>query len=172
MNRKKIKIGKSSATNLIEKCRHTDSECFLRVAGEIVKRTPKGFPELGLPVAEPLRVEKLNIEQGGDGPVNLKIQLRNFDLKGLSKVQFVSFAGLEKIDDGKITVTLKFPHLELDGPYKIDGKVLILPVQGNGKASLKFRKFPSSFQMVLIFNKIFFLRGHQRGVEAENLEKL
>lgn len=54
----------------------------MRVANEILKRGKQGYPEIGLPVFDPLRIEKLNIEQGGDGPVNLKIALRNFDMKG------------------------------------------------------------------------------------------
>lgn len=128
----------SSAENQ-EKCRHSDEACFIRVAHQIVQRANIGYPELGLPVSEPLRIEKLNIEQGGDGPVNLKIHLRNFDLRGLSATKFTRFEGLtSNTDRSKLTVKFNVPQLELDGPYKIDGKVLILPVQGNGKTSMKF----------------------------------
>lgn len=83
----------------------------------------------------------MNIEQGGEGPVNLKINLRNFDFKGLSGVKFTKFVGFKKdFDKKKMEIHFIFPVLKIEGPYMLNGKVLVLPVQGNGIANMTFCK--------------------------------
>lgn len=90
-----------------------------------------GYPELGLPVFDPLKIDKLNIEQGGNSPVNLKIHLKNFELIGLSGVKFTSIQGFKKdYDNAKMELKFSIPSWQIFGPYKFDGRVLILPVQG------------------------------------------
>ena len=96
-----------------------------------INEWPTGYPELGLPVFDPLKIDKLNIEQGGNSPVNLKIHLRNFQLIGLSGVNFVSIEGFQKeFDNAKMELKFTIPTWQILGPYKFDGRVLILPVQG------------------------------------------
>lgn len=120
--------------------------CFTKVATEIVSKGKKGYPELGLPVLDPLSIDKMDIEQGGDSPVNLKINLRNFYIRGLSDMKFTKIDGFKKdYDKTKTEIRFKFPVLRIEGPYKLNGKVLVLPVQGDGIANLTFREFNSSF---------------------------
>ena len=99
-----------------------------------------GYPDLGLPVFDPLRLEKLNIEQGenflfdwfkphksiigffisslgGNSPVNLKIHLRNFDLIGLSGVKFISIQGFQKeFHNQKMELKFTIPSRQIFGP--------------------------------------------------------
>lgn len=83
----------------------------------------------------------MNIEQGGSGPVNLKIFLRNFDLNGLSNVKFSRIDGFPaNFEKAKMEFHFNYPEMHIKGPYKIEGKVLILPVQGDGIANLTFCK--------------------------------
>lgn len=46
------------------------------------------------------------------------------------------FRGFEKDPKGQFEIRLKGPVLYLVGPYKISGRVLILPVQGEGKSNM------------------------------------
>lgn len=107
------------------------NKSFKIVLKLIVYKISAGFPELGLPVFDPLKLRALDIEQGGNSPVNLKIHLRNFELIGLSRTKFISIQGFTK-DYDKARMELKFniPSWQILGPYKIDGRVLILPVAG------------------------------------------
>ena len=90
-----------------------------------------GFSELGLPVFDPLKLRSLDIEQGGNSPVNLKIHLRNFELIGLSRTKFTSIQGFTKdYDNARMELKFNIPSWQIFGPYKIDGRVLILPVAG------------------------------------------
>lgn len=97
-----------------------------------------GYPELGLPVFDPLRLQKLDIEQGenffllltsnrnfflhkgGNSPVNLKIHLKNFDLAGLSGVKFTSIQGFQKdFNNQKTELKFTIPSWQILGPYKV-----------------------------------------------------
>lgn len=114
----------------------------MRVANEVVARALNGYPELGLPVLDPLRIEKMNVDQGGDGPVNLKISLRNINLIGLSGTRFTKIEGFrQNIDRSKIEIRFIHPVMRIEGPYKLNGKVLVLPVQGSGIANISLCEF-------------------------------
>lgn len=125
-----------------QKCLNGDSACMIKVANEILSKAKQGYFELGLPIFDPLKIEKMKIEQGGDGPVNLNINLRNFELKGLSGVKVTQINGFRKdFERAKMEIRFNYPILSIYGPYKLEGKVLVLPVQGDGIANLTFCKF-------------------------------
>lgn len=95
---------------------------------------------MGLPVFEPLRIEKLDIVQP-DGPVTLKLYFKNIDLHGLSDSKLVKVSGFNKITDkARLEVGINFPMLRIQGPYKVDGRIQVLPVQGTGLANMTFSK--------------------------------
>jgi hypothetical protein len=94
-----------------------------------------------MPVIDPLFIKKIGIDQGGSGPVNLKLDLSNAQMEGFSQLKFRSIQGLGKnIDKAKIDIKYFHPLYALTGDYKANGKVLILPVQGEGKANITFCK--------------------------------
>jgi hypothetical protein len=54
-----------------------------------------------------------------------------------SKFGFVIHSGFEKDPrKSKFELHARVPRIELDSKYKVDGKVLILPITGNGKSNL------------------------------------
>lgn len=113
----------------------------MKVANEIIASKSNGFPGLGLPVLDPLKIDRMKIESGGDRPVNLKLNFKDVDLIGLSKLRFYSVSGFgSEIDKSKIELKFTIPALTIRGPYKANGRVLVLPVQGDGIASLTFCK--------------------------------
>lgn len=62
-------------------------------------------------------------------------------MEGFSRLKFRSIQGLGKnIDKAKIELKYYHPLYSLTGDYKANGKVLILPVQGEGKANITFCK--------------------------------
>lgn len=71
--------------------------------------------------------------------MNLKMLLRNIDLHGLSELKFTKIDGFRRdYDKAKMELRFRYPVMHIQGPYKLDGKVLVLPVQGNGVANLTF----------------------------------
>lgn len=48
----------------------------------------KGYPGLNLPSIDPLRINEINIDQGTESPVNIKLHFQNIDLIGLKDAVF------------------------------------------------------------------------------------
>lgn len=123
------------------------------MANEVISKGKTGYPELGLGIFDPLKVDKMDIHQT-TGPVMLKVDLRNFDFKGFADVKFSKVEGFRKeFEKAKIELRFKFPKIGIEGPYKLEGKVLILPVQGNGNCNLTFCEF---LKLLKIFNQTIF----------------
>lgn len=96
-----------------------------------------GYPGLNLPVLDPLAIDKMQISQGGDSPINIVMDFKEIVLTGVSKANAYKATGFTRnMEGGKITLKIKVPALSLMGPYKINGKVLILPIQGIGQSNL------------------------------------
>jgi Haemolymph juvenile hormone binding protein (JHBP) len=111
------------------------------MANSIVSRGKTGYPELGLGVFDPLRVDKMLIHQK-TGPVLLKIDLKNFKFGGLSDIKFSKVDGFRReFEKAKIEMKFIYPVLNFNGPYKLEGKVLILPVAGSGICNMTFCEF-------------------------------
>lgn len=110
----------------------------MRVANGILARGRQGYPELGLPVFDPLKIASMNVEQL-NGPVNVKINMQNIVMRGLSDIRFSKIEGFGRdFDKAKMELRFVFPRLELNGPYKLTGQILILPVNGNGITNMTF----------------------------------
>lgn len=100
-----------------------------------------GYAELGLPVLDPLFIKKIDIEQGR-GPVELNLNLNNAIIEGFSGVRFRSIQGLGKnLDKAKVEIKYYQPNFQLSGNYKASGKVLVFPVQGDGRANITLCEF-------------------------------
>lgn len=123
---------------------------MVRVANGIMARGRSGFPQLGLPVFDPLRIGSMNINQGNGGPVSIKISFRDFDLGGLSGIKFTKISGFGKdFNRTKLQFDYVYPTMSIQGPYKLDGKVLVLPVQGDGLANMTFCEYFSAIDVSL-----------------------
>lgn len=91
----------------------------------------KGFPQLGLPQLDPLRITKMDLEQGEQSSVNIKLNFRNITFSGLSQSQVYKVSGFNRNPQGdKIDIRFKTPKIVIFGPYTSIGRVLVLPIQG------------------------------------------
>lgn len=108
---------------------------MIDVANEIVKKND--FKSLGLPPLDPLAIEKLDIEQGGNHSVQISLKLRKVHLIGLSDAKIYKISGFQSNPDrNKLEIKMKSPLGKIEGPYSINGKVLVLPIQGKGTITL------------------------------------
>ncbi|XP_055634735.1 protein takeout-like [Toxorhynchites rutilus septentrionalis] len=116
-------------------CKQGDDKCLLeRIADTFSKHFP-GIPEVNLVALDPLKIEKMDIVQGGEGPINIVLNFKNVDLTGLSKSTIKKASGFTA-DPTKMDLQFLVPVASLVGGYKIKGKVLILPIQGDGKSNM------------------------------------
>lgn len=101
-------------------------ECCLQHGKEALPYIIKGDKRFGIPNMLPLTIPQIDIEAGE----NLKILLKNAKVFGLDKtiLNRVKFDA----DAKKLTINITIPQLDLRGNYQIDGRVLVLPIKGNG----------------------------------------
>jgi len=127
-----------------------DSPCLVRVINQVISSKKEGYPELGIPPFDPLKVEKMDIVSAGDGPVSLKLYLKNIEIFGLSGIEFSSIEGFNHIEEtGKIDMKFNIPFMQILGPYKVEGRMLVLPVQGDGIANMTLLGLDTQLKMLV-----------------------
>jgi Haemolymph juvenile hormone binding protein (JHBP) len=96
----------------------------------------KGIPELGLFQLDPMKIEVLNVTQE-TGPVSVFINFINLELLGLAKAKIYKISGFNK-DSNSLEIRFKTPLAQCISPYKVSGKILIIPLSGEGNSKLVF----------------------------------
>ncbi|XP_057657191.1 circadian clock-controlled protein daywake-like [Diorhabda carinulata] len=101
-------------------------DCCLSHGKEALPYILKGDRRFGIPNMIPLTIPQIDVDAGN----NLKILLKNIEVFGLDKtiLNKVKF----DTDAKKLMINISIPQLSLRGNYEIDGRILILPIRGNG----------------------------------------
>lgn len=131
-------------------CKKTDpklGEC-VRDAVHVAVRdlAAKGAKEFGVFPIEPLMIKQLDIDQG-TGPVSIKLNFKDLQIYGLA----AAHVGVVKaeVDKYHFVAPLTLPDgVHLKGQYKIDGKVLVLPIKGEGACDLKLSNITGMVELV------------------------
>lgn len=111
------------------------------------------FKEFGLPEIDPLLIEKMDIEQGGNKSVQVHIKFRKVNLFGLSDARVYKISGFQADPDrNKLEIKFKTPLGVVEGPYSINGNVLVLPIQGKGNIKMELQNL--DFTMKFLTKKI------------------
>lgn len=121
----------------------------------MLKHYSSGNSDLALEPIDPFKIDAMTVDQSS-GPVNILAQLTRFDILGFSGAKIYKLSGFE---NDLIDLHMKMPFATLAGPYKINGNILILPVNGAGKMRLHFSKifllFVNDF-CIKSFKKIYY----------------
>ncbi|CAH1404687.1 unnamed protein product [Nezara viridula] len=128
------------ASDYFEICHTSDPKFNECVANTLIKlrgKLMKGIPSLNLLPIDPLEVEKMELRQGSGENFHIYQKLTDLKVYGLSNYSIDNF----KFDYKKkqLNQTLSFPLVKLDGAYEIDGKILILPINGKGNVTYTCR---------------------------------
>ncbi|KAF6200078.1 hypothetical protein GE061_006379 [Apolygus lucorum] len=112
------------------------NDCLKDALQNVIPFFVEGIPNLGVHSLDPLHFDQISIGKGS-GPVSLDLDFMDFDVTGIKDVT------VDSVDtDWKIMrLEGSTPKLELKGKYKIDGKVLVLPVTGLGDCLLEMDNF-------------------------------
>ncbi|KAH8288823.1 hypothetical protein KR054_010240, partial [Drosophila jambulina] len=92
-------------------------------------RLMEGIPELFIPSMEPLVVPQVKMDQDS-GAIYLHSVYRNVKVTGISK-HTVNELRLEP-SKLKFIVSLTFPKLHMESAYSIKGKIMMMPLLGDG----------------------------------------
>ncbi|KAI8120792.1 Protein takeout [Lucilia cuprina] len=134
----------------IPRCHTGDTDCVVRTSVNLIRKYARtGYPSAAFPPIEPFHLKQFDISDGRGGSLNLKLNFRDVDVAGLSGVNFDRAVGF-----GADPATSKFemygvlPKVTLRGKYTADGRILILPIRGDGNAdiTLENSKFSVKFK--------------------------
>ncbi|XP_032291365.1 protein takeout isoform X3 [Drosophila virilis] len=117
-------------------CKYGDSKCIVKLINELIsEKATRGAPDFNLMKLDPLPVPTTNVKQGEDSPVNIDLTFKDNKVHGIStmKIRKVKF---RQGYDTKARNTIKCGSYIMVGPYIIKGKVLILPINGDGLSNL------------------------------------
>ncbi|XP_063224810.1 protein takeout-like [Bacillus rossius redtenbacheri] len=122
----------------ITPCRYDDPEldaCALREARKALKTVVGGDRKYRIPNLEPLLIQELKVDQSNGGrAIGFSFVAYNCSMSGLSDVT-VHAVRLD-LKARHVEYDLEFPRLEVKADYTANGKVLLLPITGTGKANI------------------------------------
>ncbi|EDV91332.1 protein takeout [Drosophila grimshawi] len=118
-------------------CKYGDGECIVKFINDLVsKKSATGDRDINLVQIDPLPVAKLQLKQGEDSPVNIDLTFTDNKLVGLSTMTYTKVKGFGKNLAQKHELLWNIKKISVLGPYTISGKVLILPISGNGVSNM------------------------------------
>lgn len=109
-------------------------QCIANSARDAIVSMAGGLKSFKILPVEPLTMESVKIG-GSQGSVSLKQEYRNIKLYGLTKGLVVKNYHIDW-DKCLLTSEAYNPRVDFVADYKLDGKILLLPVKGSGKSNI------------------------------------
>ncbi|CAH0553016.1 unnamed protein product [Brassicogethes aeneus] len=105
------------------------NDCALKSGIEALPHLLEGDKKYGIQTLNPYYVDLIEVNQG-----DLKVNLKKPVTTGLEKVTLKAV----KIDTEtkKMSINTLFHNIVVTGNYEISGKILILPIEGQGKLNI------------------------------------
>ncbi|XP_055327033.1 protein takeout-like [Sitodiplosis mosellana] len=116
----------------IPQCAIGDTNCIKETTNLVLSQFYGGEPKVALAKMDPLQIQRMQIKQGGNSPVNIDLSFNNVELHGLKDFHCTYVKGFGPDPNGQYEMRAKGPLFILKGPYTINGRILVLPIQGNG----------------------------------------
>ncbi|XP_055910644.1 uncharacterized protein LOC129945005 [Eupeodes corollae] len=120
----------------IKPCKAGDQKCLIETINKIIETKYMGDPDLNLISIDPLHIDFMEVKQPKASPVSIDLSFRNSEVYGYKNFRVFKVRGFGENPEGKHSVYFKGPAASLVGDYKIDGKILILPIVGEGKSNI------------------------------------
>ncbi|CAH2229105.1 jg2549 [Pararge aegeria aegeria] len=131
----------------LDKCKLEDSACMIKAFQNAIPTFTNGIPELGVEVMDVMEFDdtvKFDI-------AGFSLSFANGRLKGLKNIVINTV----KWDISNKTLYLEYtaPSFALSGKYVADGRILILPITGDGDMKLKIKNMNVKVLLSLDMNK-------------------
>ncbi|XP_060862963.1 protein takeout-like isoform X2 [Metopolophium dirhodum] len=91
----------------------------------------KGIPEMHILPLDPVMVPSVTLKQDSAGSVNFVALFT--DLKGYGAKNFQMQTIKASFKNQSLDIDLNLPLFRIESRYEVNGKILILPIKGNGK---------------------------------------
>ncbi|XP_061390854.1 protein takeout-like [Musca vetustissima] len=146
-------------TSDFPKCKNGDSACLVKTANEVVHKYHTGNRDVNLIPFDPLRVKVFELEKNPSSPVNVGFKFNDIEVYGLKNMHVTAFDGLRADMKGRNNFEATVPEVIIKGHYQLEGRVLLLPVVGNGQSEIKIKnvkiKYAFDFKPVVKNGKTY-----------------
>ncbi|XP_054726280.1 protein takeout-like [Anastrepha obliqua] len=119
----------------IKRCVAGDGKCIIENINVIFNKKNQGDESFGLTKLEPFTMDDFSIRQDPASPVAIYLALNNPVVYGSKNVRATKVKGFGKTPEGRHEILLEAPYISMLSDYVIDGKVLILPIKGEGRSN-------------------------------------
>lgn len=98
--------------------------------------------EKSIGIIEPLRLNRVRVISGDNGPVGINATLKKVVVHGFKDVQILENVYSQKPNINKVTwnTILFLPTLKFDSQLRVVGRILLIPLNGNGKFNFEASK--------------------------------
>ncbi|XP_017140200.1 uncharacterized protein LOC108154438 [Drosophila miranda] len=163
-------LGASLAAELpgdIEKCRFGDSPCLVKTINALIKRYPKGIPEIGLPPLDEYNFPDAPIvDTPHRGPIWMTFNMRDNVNKGFNNATITHVEGfLREPTKQQIILKARLPRLLHEATYDMQGRFLLFVANTTGKLQSDFQ----NFRLTLTIKVILEYRNNKRYLKIYDL---
>ncbi|CAL7939394.1 unnamed protein product [Xylocopa violacea] len=119
-------------------CHRSDpflNECIKQSAIALKPYLRNGIPALRIPACEPLCLQEIEIDQTS-GPIYIRAMYSNVSIFG--GTNFIPKSIRFDLEKNRIRLKVYLPRLEMVSNYNLDGKIMMLPITGDGIAHGNF----------------------------------
>ncbi|KAF2900824.1 hypothetical protein ILUMI_05363 [Ignelater luminosus] len=132
-----------------QRCKHDDpkfSECMKDAVQTSLLKLENGISSLKVPTIQPLNVPSITIGEG-KGAVNVVQKYKNYNLYDLSTGKIGNFNA--KITDNEFSMEfdIDYEEVRFEADYSFNGRILLLPIIGDGKCTVKLQKLKAKFTL-------------------------
>ncbi|KAI8120797.1 Protein takeout [Lucilia cuprina] len=145
----------------IQKCKSSNNEdCITKSFMKVLELYSYGNAEFGLPNISAITLKELIFaESAADSPVQLNFKFNSVVVGGLEKLKVLRIQGFDKNLTKPLELDILVPQVTIDGDYIMNGKLLLLPLNGKGKGRVDFKnivfKFKAKIELEQRNNKNF-----------------
>ncbi|XP_064554025.1 circadian clock-controlled protein daywake [Drosophila montana] len=152
----------------IKKCHFGDSRCLVGSINDLIKRYPKGIPEIGLPPLDATRLEDVAIlDKPNDGAVWFTFHTRNNVNRGFNNATITHVDGFNRDPTKNImTIEAQIPSLIHEATYDMLGRYLLFVANTTGQLKSDFQ----NFQLKLTIKGILEYRNNKRYLNIYELK--
>ncbi|XP_055904093.1 protein takeout [Eupeodes corollae] len=113
-------------------CQRSDpnlNECIKQCVEDFRERMPVGIPELNIPPFEPLVVPEVKLDKDS-GSIFVHSTYKDIEVRGLSEFNIKKL--IADINNNTLVMELYFPIIKIKANYTLMGKIMMLPLVGEG----------------------------------------
>ncbi|CAL7939392.1 unnamed protein product [Xylocopa violacea] len=103
--------------------------CVLKQVDAIIPYLAKGIPSLKLPALDPLFLPSLTVDRNLD---SLKIKANMTQIRVYGATNFLISDLKANPKDLSVNIKVQLPHVHVNGDYDVQGRLLLLPLNGAG----------------------------------------